>query len=529
MLDWAGMAKLGNRQLRKTLLGAGALVLLVLVVYLPAIRCGYVWDDDQYVTANPLLTDADGLKRIWFSLDSPSQYFPLVYTAFRMERALWGFNPLGYHLVNVLLHAMNALLVWLALSRLRIRGAWLAAAIFALHPVNVESVAWITERKNTLSTLFYLLTIIAWLRHEENSNHWYYKLAFGTFALSLFAKTTTSMLPFTLLILMWLKGLRITRRRIGDIIPFFIMAGMMGALTVWWERNHQGTYGEEFSFSAVERMLIAGRAIWFYLGKLVWPANLSFSYAKWDINAADPRQYIWVAALIILAIAIWRLRRLGKGLTAAPLFFVITLVPMLGFFSLYTFRYSYVADHYQYAACLGPIALFSWIISGKWKPQALGVLVPAIILGTLGFLTWQQAHIYMDEETIWTDTLAKNPDSVLANDNLGTILGDRGQYEESIEHYKAALRISPDFETYQNIGVNLSSLGDYDEAIEYFNKALELCPDSPAPHFNLAVALYRKGDYAASWKEVNFCLQNGVDVDPSFLVALSEKMPNPGF
>ncbi|HET6454703.1 MAG TPA: tetratricopeptide repeat protein [Armatimonadota bacterium] len=525
------MGKPGNSQLKKTLVAAGALILLTLIVYLPAIHCGYVWDDDAYVTANPLLTDANGLKRIWFSFDSPSQYFPLVYTTFRIEHAFWGFDPLGYHLVNVLIHIINALLVWLVLSKLGIRGAWLAGAIFALHPVNVESVAWITERKNTLSTLFYLLTIIAWLRYEENSNHWYYKLAFGTFALSLFAKTTACMLPFTLLILMWLKGLRINRQRIGDIAPFFIMAGIMGTLTVWWERHHQGTYGEEFSFSAVERMLIAGRAIWFYLGKLVWPTKLSFSYAKWGINAADPRQYVWVAALIILAIAIWRYRKIGKGLMAAPIFFVITLIPMLGFFSLYTFRYSFVADHYQYVACLGPIALFSWIIFRKWRwaaaDYAIRFALPVLILGTLGVLTWQQTHIYMDEETIWTDTLAKNPDSVLAHDNLGTILGGRGQYEESIEHYKAALRISPDFETYQNIGVNLSSLGNYDAAIEYLNKALELCPNSPAPHFNLAVALYRKGDYAASWKEVNFCLQNGVDVDPSFLAALSEKMPEP--
>ena len=187
-------------------MAAGAFILLTLVVYLPVIHCGYVWDDDAYVTANPLLTDANGLKRIWFSFDSPSQYFPLVYTTFRIEHAFWGFDPLGYHLVNVLIHIINALLVWLVLSKLGIRGAWLAGAIFALHPVNVESVAWITERKNTLSTLFYLLTIIAWLRYEENSNHWYYKLAFGTFALSLFAKTTACMLPFTLLILMWLKG-----------------------------------------------------------------------------------------------------------------------------------------------------------------------------------------------------------------------------------------------------------------------------------------------------------------------------------
>lgn len=515
-------------QSKRLLIGLGAIILLVLVVYLPVVHCGYVWDDDAYVTANPLLTDADGLKRIWLSFDSPSQYFPLVYTAFRMEHALWGFNPLGYHLVNVLIHAMNALLVWLVLGRLRIRGAWLAAAIFALHPVNVESVAWITERKNTLSTLFYLLTIIAWLRYEENSNHWYYKLALGTFALSLFAKTTACMLPFTLLILMWLKSIRINRQRIMEIIPFFVLAGMMGALTVWWERHHQGTYGEEFSFSAVERTLIAGRAIWFYLGKLVWPANLSFSYEKWDINAADPRQYMWVAALIILAIAIWRFHRLGKGLTAAPLFFVITLVPMLGFFSLYTFRYSFIADHYQYAACLGPIALFSWIISGNWKPHALGVLVPVIILGTLGFLSWQQAHIYKDEVTIWTDTLAKNPGSVLAHDNMGVILAQQGEHEAAIEHYEAALSISPDFETYQDYGISLVALGQYDLAIEYYRKAIQLCPDSPEPHLNMAVARYLKGAYAESWNQVHLGEQYGGTPIPSFIEALSQKMPDPG-
>ena len=144
------------------------LVAATLLAYQPAWQAGFIWDDDDYVTDNPLLTAPDGLKRIWFSLDSPSQYFPLTYTVFRIERALWGLNPAGYHWVNILLHAANALLVWRLLRRLSVPGAWLAAAIFALHPVQVESVAWITELKNVLSLFFFLLALLAWVEFVED-------------------------------------------------------------------------------------------------------------------------------------------------------------------------------------------------------------------------------------------------------------------------------------------------------------------------------------------------------------------------
>ena len=487
---------------KRLFIGVGALVLMVLIVYLPAIHCGYVWDDDAYVTANPLLTDANGLKRIWFSFDSPSQYFPLVYTTFRMEHALWGFDPLGYHLVNVLIHILNALLVWLVLSRLRIRGAWLAAAIFALHPVNVESVAWITERKNTLSTLFSLLTIISWLRFtSKDSQRWrYYGLALILYALALFAKTTACTIPAALIIVLWIEGERVDWKRAGQVAPFLVMGIAMGLLSVWWEQGHQGTHGPEFDLRPIQRVLLAGHGIWFYLSKLVWPAKLTFSYPKWALDPSDPIGWTWLAALIVLAAVLWLQRKwFGYGPLLAFGFFAAVLSPMLGFISLYTFRYTYVADHYQYVACLGPISLFSAGMLKTWRVRdrklAIPLAVPMLILMILGILTWRQAHIYKDAETLWRDTLAKNPSSWMACANLGNRLANEGRP---------------------------------DEALCYYLRTLELNPAHRDIHFSIAVVLCIKGQYSEAWKHVHVCQRRGERVDPAFLTDLSKVMPDPG-
>jgi hypothetical protein len=317
------------------------LVVATLLAYQPAWQAGFIWDDDEYVTDNPLLTAPDGLKRIWFSLDSPSQYFPLTYTVFRIERSLWGLNPAGFHWVNILLHAANALLVWRLLRRLSVPGAWLAAAIFALHPVQVESVAWITELKNVLSLFFFLLAMRAWVEFVEDRPKplWrFYALALMSCALALFSKTTACTLPAALLLVLWLKGKPIDRFRLAQMIPFLAMGAGMGLVTVWWERYHQGTQGVRFSYGLVERLLIASHAVWFYLGKLVWPVNLIFSYPRWTINAADPLAYGWLAAGLGLGIAIYVARRsAGRGVEVAALFYVTTLGPLLGFIMLYTF------------------------------------------------------------------------------------------------------------------------------------------------------------------------------------------------
>src|SRR5437899_8780089 len=244
------------------------LAAVTICAYRPAWNGGFLWDDDDYILKNDLLTASDGLRRIWFSLDSPSQYFPLVYTTFRIERALWDLNSSGYHWVNLLLHVANALLVWWLLVRFMVPGAWLAGAIFALHSVQVESVAWITERKNVLMGFFFLLTILAWIAFvdERTKRPWcFYVLALIVYVLALSAKTTACTLPAALFLILWLQKKPINWRRIIQIVPFFLLGLGMGLITVWWERYHQSTRGVLFAVSRIERVLIARRAVWLYL------------------------------------------------------------------------------------------------------------------------------------------------------------------------------------------------------------------------------------------------------------------------
>src|SRR5215470_15233188 len=349
---------------RRAIIFAFVLTAVTIFVYRPAWNGGFLWDDDEYVMNNELLTAPDGLRRIWFSHDSPSQYFPLVYTTFRIERALWGLNPTGYHWVNLLLHIANAMLVWMVLARLKVPGAWLAGAIFALHPVQVESVAWITERKNVLMGFFFLLTLLAWIAFVEGrtKRRWvFYGLALILYLLALSAKTTACTLPAALFLILWLQHKTINSKRIFQIIPFLVLGLAMGALAVWWERYHQGTSRAVFTFlSPIERVLVASRAVWFYLSKLIWPSNLTFIYPRWDIAPTYLLNYSFLLAGVVMCGVIYFLRRyLGRSVEVAAAFFVATLSPVLGFIMLYTFRYTFVADHYQYLACIGPIALAS--------------------------------------------------------------------------------------------------------------------------------------------------------------------------
>ena len=473
------------------------------MAYQPVWHAGFIWDDDQYVTQNPLLTAPNGLRRIWFSLDSPSQYFPLTYGTFYLERALWGLRPAGYHWVNLLLHAANALLAWRLLARLRVPGAWLAAALFALHPVQVESVAWITERKNVLMGFFFLLTLLAWTRFidEKTKRPWrFYTLALIFYALALSAKTTACTLPAALLLILWLQKKPVGWRRLGQAAPFVALGIGMGLVTVWWERYHQGTQGKLFEIGPVERVLIASRALWFYAGKLLWPANLTFSYPRWTIPASAPLAYGWLLATAALGVAIWRLRRwAGRSVEVAAVFFAVTLSPVLGFIMLYTFAYSFVADHYQYLACLGPIALAAagmergWGRMTKQRPFP-GILFCAAFLTALGVLTWHQCGMYADEETLWRTTIVRNPGSWLAQNNLGEIYLHKGEVEKSVAQFRDALKIRPDdADTRFNIGIALGLEGKDEESIAHYRKALEIRPGDTDVRYNLANALVNHG------------------------------------
>jgi protein O-mannosyl-transferase len=513
----------------------GAVIIAATVLaYLPALRGGFIWDDDAYVTQNRLLTAPDGLARIWFSFESPSQYFPLTYTALRVDRALWGLNPFGYHLVNVLLHAVNALLVWALLARLRVSGAWLAAAIFALHPVHAESVAWITERKNVLMCFFFLLSLLAWTRFVDppEKRRWlFYLLALCAYCLALFAKTTACTLPAALLLILWLQKKSIGWQRVLQIIPFVLLGVAMGLVSMWWERFHSGTAGPEFALGPLERLLIASHALWFYAGKLFWPAKLTFIYPKWEIDPANPLLYGWTAAVLAACALIYFARRVfGRGPAVGAIFFVATLGPVLGPIMLYTFRYTFVADHYQYVASIGLIALFaasSVTFLGKpgmgWKPFPL---VIALLL-VLGALTWRQARIYSDRETLWRDTVAKNPQSWLAHLNLGVELKEKGESDAAKSEYDEAFRLNPNSsETLNVLGVWEIEHGRIDDGIEKFRVSLRIYPTYAFASFNLANALLEKSqldEAVAAYKDAIRVDPDYVDAHANLAVALSRE------
>jgi tetratricopeptide (TPR) repeat protein len=512
--------RLGGSNSRSTLrtIAGGALIgLATALAYLPALGGGFVWDDDAYVASNPLLSEPDGLWRIWFSTHTQSQYFPLVFTTLRLEYAFFGTDPLGYHVVNVLLHGLNALLAWRVLARLAVPGAWLAAAVFALHPVQVESAAWITELKNTQSTALALLSLLAWLKYTEGGtapNARFYALSLVLYALALLSKTTACTLPAALLLVLWLRGQPIAPRRILEIAPFLALGLAMGLVSIWWE-DHLGNYSERYrlSFTWPERLLIATRAIWFYLGKLVWPVDLAFSYPRWDLDARDPAQYLWAVACAALAAALfgWR-RALGRGPLAAAAFYVATLSPMLGFISLFTFYYSFVADHYQYLACLGPIALFSagaWRLGARW-PAARSAAAAAL-LAVLGSLTWQQSRAYESHESLWRDTLRKNPESWMGHNNLGLLLELRGERDEAERHFRKAIALNPrNGEAHFNLANLLLAGRQSEAAIVHYREALQFHPERASFHHNLAVALERQG----RWQEAAAAYRESLRLDP---------------
>lgn len=493
-----------NSQLAKVLLGAAPIVLLALLVYLPVAHFGYIWDDDVNITKNAALRSLFGLRQIWTNPLASQQYYPLTYTSFWIEYHLWGLKPLGYHLDNVLIHALSAVLLWLILRRLAVPGAWLAAAIYAVHPLQAESVAWITERKNTLSALFYFSAMLAYLRYagiggtRKNASPWIYILAFGLFACALLSKTSASTLPVALFILLWWKHGRLTGRRVLELVPLVVISAGVGRVTVWLEKHHLGAVGQDWNIPFAGKLIIAGKAIAFYVGKLFLPVGLIHIYPKWQIHTGDYLQYIYPLMAVAVPAILWLLRkRIGMSPLIAVLFFEVTLAPGLGFVSAYFTKYSFVQDRVQYVACAGLIALTAGVIMALiGKIRGLNVALPAVIVLILAVLTWRHIAIYESETTLWTDTLAKNPAAYIGYINLGVAEYREGRCEEAIEHYKKCLAMRSDScEAYVNLGVAYTAVGEVDRAIECFSQTIKLSPNNQTAHFCLAELLARRGRY----------------------------------
>lgn len=449
------------------------------VAYAPVLSAGYVWDDDQYVTENLVLRSPTGWLEVWKPGTTP-QYYPLVFTTFWIEYRLWGLHPLGYHIVNLLLHFGSAMLFVVVMRRLEVPGAAFAAMLFLLHPVMVESVAWVTERKNVLSLFFYLLAFHQWLRVEEEYkvNVPRYFAVIVLFACALLSKTVTCSLPAAILLVDWWRNGRLRARTVGLTLPMFVLGAALAVVTVLVERDHVGVGTLNFGLSPADRCVLAARAAWFYLSKLLWPAELLFIYPRWPVSAAEAWQWIYPAAAMALLAAFWLFRKkVGRGPLVAALLFGGTLVPALGFIDVYPMRYSWVADHFQYHATLGPLALVGAALE-LFRRRFAGRIEVFSILGAAIFmpLVWRthwQARIYHDAPTLWKDTVARNPDAWIARHNVATYLVEQGRYDEARAHVERSLALYPNQAEGLNVFAQIALRdGDYQRAIELCEKAI---------------------------------------------------------
>ncbi len=557
------------------------LLALVFIAYTQVFPAGFIWDDESHLTRNPCVIGPLGLKEIWTT--TQAVYYPLVLTTFWALHKFVGLNPLPYHALNVLLHAVSAILLWRVLRLLELRGAWLGAALWALHPVTVQSVAWVTELKNTQSCVFYLLSILFFLKWEDQGRavsrlpqprtkdrSLVFALSLLFFLLATLSKPSVVMLPFVLALCVWWMRGKIRWRDTLALAPFALISVVASAWTIWEQRFHARAVGPDWTQTFPERLIIAGKAIWFYLGKLLWPHPLIFIYPRWDVDSSKVVAYLPLLAAIAGLVALWFIHaKWGRALFFAAAYYVVSLFPVLGFFSVFFFRYSFVSDHFQYLASIGPLALAgagiatllgrfgetpadfvshpdavprsgSTIASPRWRLVLSGGLC-GILLVSIGFLTWRQTAEYHNLFALYTATLQKNPGCWMAHYNLGIVLSEQGEADQAIDHYRRAVALRPDYaeahynlgrllvehgqladaiahyeraaainpadaEARNNLGVTLFGMGRADEAIAHYQKALEIWPDYAEASCNLANALIAKGDFDGAIARYTACL-----------------------
>ena len=480
-----------------------AVALLAVMSYFPALQGGFVWDDVIF-SEEPVIHAADGLRSIWFApadIRNEGHYWPLVYTSFWLEHRVWGLEPLGYHAVNIVLHLLNCLLLWRLLLRLRVPGAAVIAAVFAVHPVHVESVAWIIERKDVLSGLFYLSAVLVWTRFVAEPRPARYALALGLFTAGLLSKSVVVTLPVALLIWHWWRQGRVRRIDLLRLAPFAAVAAAItaGDLSFYTSREplelgyYAGGAGADRGPRPVVLCRQAGVA-----GES--GGDLSAVGDRRRRPAGDgcisSRRRRWRRGCG------WHGAGSGRGPLAGVLFFAVTLGPVLGFVDYGYMQFSLVADRFQYLAGIGVLAVLIGAaahgvakLPDGYRRGALGLAVAVVV--ALGTLTWRQAGIYRDEVALFSHVVALNPEARDAHLNLGSALFEEGSYEEGLAASRIAAAQRPDSSgALANVGRALVGLQRFEEAEDHLRRAVQIDPRSTTAHQNLAEALRKQERYA---------------------------------
>ena len=485
------------------------MILAGVLPYLPALRGGFVWDDEPLITANPLLRSPSGLAEIWAG-SRTADYFPLTNTFFWIEHHLFGDNATGYHGINILLQAANALLLWRVLRRLRIPGAFLAGLIFAIHPIHAESVAWISELKNVLSMFFFLMSALLFLEIQDQrilNRSVAYSASLVAFLLALLSKTQVVFLPVALLFCAWWRNSPVDsksqdkgnplqfHREIVRTVPFFLIAIVFGLITIWFQ--NRGIGEEEIILGPFTRRLAnAGMAIWWYARQIVAPIRLMAVYPQWRFD--PPALMEWVPLIAITGALLLLWRRHSRGLLFAFAYFIVALLPVIGIVRMsYARSGSLVADHLQYFADISLIALFSAGVARLWSSGRRQIRIATasiilVLLALMGSYTWARAEVYRDEQTLWQDNFSKNPNTWQGHNRVGQLLFSQEKFAEALPHFEWAVQLKPELgDNYNLLGLAYCRLQRFEEGIAQYRKGLQLKEEKTSTAQSVTTATMR--------------------------------------
>ncbi len=503
---------------RTVLLPAALIVLAVVWIYSPVIRGDWLWDDKQLIKENATyIHDRAGLWRIWADPHGLPDYYPLLTSVEWLEWHLWHENVAGYHVVTIGLHVLGAFLLWRLLGKLGVRMAWLGALLFAIHPVQVESVAWMAELKNTLSLPPFLLAMMAYIDFDDAGKKSDYARAALWFIVAMLCKTTMVMFPFVILLYAWWKRGHIRRADWAGSSLFLAISIVFGSVTFWFQQHH-AFQGEEVAIGGwLSRVALVGTATAFYLFNCVWPVGLLPIYAKWTVDPPSVLEFvIWPGLLAVVFVAWMRRTSWGRHVLLGLGFFLINLVPFVGLTTPYFMTFSWVVDHVLYLPLIGLAGLAAVGVGAAFDSARPFIRCGATV-GVVGYCVFLAAvaHGYagqfVNQATLWTYMLKYNPDAWPAHNNLGNYLCDHGRVEEGIEHYEQAIRLNPrNAQLYESLGNGYVLLERYPEAIAQYQRAISIVPGYVDAHFNLGRAFALSKRYPEAIEQYELV----VEMDP---------------
>jgi tetratricopeptide (TPR) repeat protein len=423
---------------------AALLVLIAVIAYIPAIGAGYIWDDDTLLTANPQMRSLHGLAQVWLG-DKSRDYTPLTLSAFWLQWHIWGANPVGYHIVSILLHALSAILIWRILIRLRIPGALLAALIFVIHPVNVASVAWIAELKNTLSGALFFASILAFLVSRDSHRRAPYLASVALFILAALSKGAVVTLPAVLLLCIFWRERKATSRDFAQLLPYALVAILTTFLTIKFQARaqHYNTILNGFGHYDLPwfRFVSAGDNIWYYIFSLIYPAGMSPMHPRSAPGTILP---LLAAIALLILFSIYR-RTWGRPLLFAWSWYLIMLLPVLGLVWMTFMQQASATDWWQYLAAPGIFACVAAAIATAARKWRLVHPIFATFLALLLVQTWLRADIYNSMFTYCYAVVAEDPTQWTLQNNLGILYKRQRRFADACECFQNAINFNPGY------------------------------------------------------------------------------------